>query len=67
MSDTAMRSDASKRAMSRGGTVPARRCDGARRGDEHCDARCLAPLLDEVVILCEFTPHNISGSAASTT
>ena len=39
MSVTAMRSDASRRAVSRDGSMPARRCGGARRGEELCAAQ----------------------------
>ena len=39
MSDAALRSDASRRAMSHAGAKPARRYDDARRGEELCDAQ----------------------------
>ena len=39
MSDAALRSDVSRRAMSHAGAKPARRYDDARRGEELCDAQ----------------------------
>jgi hypothetical protein len=39
MSDAALRSDASRRAMPHAGAKPARRYDDARRGEELCDAQ----------------------------